>query len=96
MFTLCRYDSFVIYNFVSLCMALAGGPGAIVSQSENVVVRRCCLPPQQVDGNFLRRQGHPLLGVGEGAGDHTFLTRNGPQGDLEPECDAATSPLSSS
>ncbi|GAX76925.1 hypothetical protein CEUSTIGMA_g4372.t1 [Chlamydomonas eustigma] len=49
------YDSFVIYNFVALCINLAGGPGAIVSQSENVLVRRCCLPPQQVDGSFLRR-----------------------------------------
>ena len=35
----------------------AGGPGAIVSQSENVTVRYCCLPPQQVDGAFLRRCG---------------------------------------
>ncbi len=52
---MCSYDSFVIYNFVALCIALAGGPGAIVSQSENVVVRHCCLPPQQVDGHFLRR-----------------------------------------
>lgn len=49
------YDAFVIYNFVALCMALAGGPGAIVSQSEHVVVNHCCLPPQAVDGAFLRR-----------------------------------------
>ncbi|KAG1653216.1 hypothetical protein FOA52_011345 [Chlamydomonas sp. UWO 241] len=36
-------------------MSLAGGPGAIVSQSEHVRVRYCCFPAQEVDGVFLRR-----------------------------------------
>ena len=58
------YESWVIYNFLSLCLAYLGGPGAVVVNSEGVVVLPswltctvCVLPKGGVPVNatFLRR-----------------------------------------
>ncbi len=51
----------MIYNFMSLCMAYVGGPGAVVVKSEGKsidpswVLCTCCWPPIPVDGFFLRK-----------------------------------------
>ena len=50
-----------IYNFMSLCMAYIGGPGAVVVKCEGKVLQpswvlmTCCMKPIPVDGFFLRR-----------------------------------------
>lgn len=55
------YEAYVIYNFLSLCYAYVGGPGAIVQQCDGVIVPpayrfcTCCLPVMEVDGTMLRR-----------------------------------------
>eukprot|EP00798_Chlamydomonas_sp_ICE-L_P028107 gene28107-31215_t len=52
---------FMIYNFMSLCMAYVGGPGAVVVQSEGKVIEpswllcTCCWAPIPINGFFLRR-----------------------------------------
>mmetsp|Transcript_18411 Transcript_18411/g.46560 ORF Transcript_18411/g.46560 Transcript_18411/m.46560 type:complete len:746 (-) Transcript_18411:337-2574(-) len=54
------YEAWVIYNFMSLCFAYVGGPGAVVIQSEGKIIKKswllcnCCLKPMPVDGFFLR------------------------------------------
>jgi hypothetical protein len=51
----------VIYNFLALCMAYVGGPGAVVIKADGAIIEpswgwgTCCLPPMAVDGFFLRR-----------------------------------------
>ncbi|XP_020101712.1 transmembrane protein 184B-like [Ananas comosus] len=55
------YDAWVIYNFLSLCLAWVGGPGAVVlSLSGRVlkpswVLMTCCFPAFPLDGRFIRR-----------------------------------------
>lgn len=55
------YEAWVIYNFMALCLAYVGGPGAVVTKAEGHIVKpswtwgTCCLPPMAVDGFFLRR-----------------------------------------
>eukprot|EP01025_Chloroclados_australasicus_P035039 TRINITY_DN3576_c0_g1_i1.p1 TRINITY_DN3576_c0_g1~~TRINITY_DN3576_c0_g1_i1.p1 ORF type:complete len:435 (+),score=23.09 TRINITY_DN3576_c0_g1_i1:308-1612(+) len=55
------YEAWVLYNFLSLCIEYAGGPGEIVGAAEGKVVRpnlitcTCCLPPLDVTGFFIRR-----------------------------------------
>eukprot|EP00898_Chlorokybus_atmophyticus_P000981 jgi/Chlat1/1884/Chrsp145S02204 len=63
------YEAWVIYNFLSLCLAYCGGPGAVVVSLEGQVLKpswwwgTCCLPPLQLDGHFLRhvKQGALLF-----------------------------------
>ncbi|KAJ9523820.1 hypothetical protein QJQ45_020008 [Haematococcus lacustris] len=55
------YEAWVIYNFMSLCMAYVGGPGAVVVKSDGKVIApswvlcTCCMAPIPVDGFFLRK-----------------------------------------
>lgn len=55
------YEAWVIYNFMCLCMAYIGGPGAVVVKCDGHVIQpswilcTCCCKPMPVDGFFLRR-----------------------------------------
>lgn len=55
------YEAWVIYNFLSLCLAWVGGPGAVVLSLSGRVLKpnwclmTCCFPPMPLDGRFLRR-----------------------------------------
>eukprot|EP00232_Nephroselmis_pyriformis_P031295 CAMPEP_0182855026 /NCGR_PEP_ID=MMETSP0034_2-20130328/1600_1 /TAXON_ID=156128 /ORGANISM="Nephroselmis pyriformis, Strain CCMP717" /LENGTH=348 /DNA_ID=CAMNT_0024985927 /DNA_START=92 /DNA_END=1135 /DNA_ORIENTATION=+ len=55
------YESWVIYNFLSLCFAYVGGPGAVVVHMNGQSIRpswmwgTCCFPPIPVDGVLMRR-----------------------------------------
>ncbi|KAE9611888.1 hypothetical protein Lal_00048921 [Lupinus albus] len=55
------YEAWVIYNFLSLCLAWVGGPGAVVLSLNGRVMKpswflmTCCLPPIPLDGRFIRR-----------------------------------------
>ncbi|XP_048439424.1 transmembrane protein 184A [Pyrus x bretschneideri] len=55
------YEAWVIYNFLSLCLAWVGGPGSVVLSlsgrvlKPSVVLMTCCLPPIPLDGRFIRR-----------------------------------------
>ncbi|KAK8573606.1 hypothetical protein V6N13_009695 [Hibiscus sabdariffa] len=55
------YEAWVIYNFLSLCLAWVGGPGAVVLSLTGRVLKpswflmTCCLPPIPLDGCFIRR-----------------------------------------
>ncbi|WCJ26806.1 hypothetical protein M5689_008596 [Euphorbia peplus] len=55
------YEAWVIYNFLSLCLAWVGGPGAVVLSLTGRVLKpsmymmTCCLPPMPLDGRFIRR-----------------------------------------
>lgn len=50
------YEAWVIYNFLSLCLAWVGGPGAVVLSLSGRVLRpswylmTCCFPPIPLDG----------------------------------------------
>jgi hypothetical protein len=50
----------VIYNFMALCLAYVGGPGAVEVKMHNVVLMpswaagTCCLPQLPVNGRFVR------------------------------------------
>jgi hypothetical protein len=50
----------VIYNFMSLCLAYVGGPGAVEVKMHGFVLLpswaagTCCLPPLPVNGRFVR------------------------------------------
>ena len=72
------YEAFVIYTFLALCLSYVGGPGAVEIKMNGFQIQpnlwhcTCCLPPQTVDGLFVRRckQGAlqfvllmPILGV---------------------------------
>ena len=54
------YEAWVIYNFMSLCLAYVGGPGAVEIKMAGVVLLpswvagTCCLPPMPVNGRFIR------------------------------------------
>ena len=51
----------MIYNFMALCMAYVGGPGAVVVHCEGHLIQpswmlcNCCMKPMPVDGFFLRK-----------------------------------------
>ncbi|KAH0900000.1 hypothetical protein HID58_049568 [Brassica napus] len=55
------YEAWVIYNFLSLCLAWVGGPGAVVlslsgrSLQPSWCLMTCCFPPLTLDGRFIRR-----------------------------------------
>ncbi|KAL7235548.1 hypothetical protein ACSBR1_018945 [Camellia fascicularis] len=55
------YEAWVIYNFLSLCLAWVGGPGAVVLSLSGRVLKpnwclmTCCFPPIALDGRFIRR-----------------------------------------
>ncbi|KAH9320119.1 hypothetical protein KI387_021888, partial [Taxus chinensis] len=55
------YEAWVIYNFLSLCLAWVGGPGSVVTSLSGRVLKpswylmTCCLPPIPLDGRFIRR-----------------------------------------
>ncbi|KAI7745446.1 hypothetical protein M8C21_000291 [Ambrosia artemisiifolia] len=55
------YEAWVIYNFLSLCLAWVGGPGAVVLSLSGRVLKSnwclmtCCFPPIPLDGRFIRR-----------------------------------------
>ncbi|KAK7278091.1 hypothetical protein RJT34_23116 [Clitoria ternatea] len=55
------YEAWVIYNFLSLCLAWVGGPGAVVLSLTGRVLKpswflmTCCLPPVALDGRFIRK-----------------------------------------
>ncbi|KAI7836252.1 hypothetical protein COHA_009842 [Chlorella ohadii] len=54
------YEAWVIYNFMSLCLAYVGGPGAVEVKMHGFVLLpswaagTCCLPPLPVNGRFVR------------------------------------------
>ncbi|EFJ08514.1 hypothetical protein SELMODRAFT_44885, partial [Selaginella moellendorffii] len=55
------YEAFVIYNFLSLCLAWVGGPGVAVQNLSGRVLKpsiqlmTCCFAPIPLDGRFIRR-----------------------------------------
>lgn len=55
------YEAWVIYNFLSLCLAWVGGPGVVVTSLSGQSIKpswflmTCCLPPMPLDGRFIRR-----------------------------------------
>ncbi|KAK2418943.1 hypothetical protein P8452_63021 [Trifolium repens] len=55
------YEAWVIYNFLSLCLAWVGGPGSVVISlsgrvlKPSVYLMTCCLPPIPLDGRFIRK-----------------------------------------
>ncbi|BBN02809.1 organic solute transporter subunit alpha [Marchantia polymorpha subsp. ruderalis] len=55
------YEAWVIYNFMSLCLAWVGGPGAVVTSLAGRFLKpswhlmTCCLPAIPLDGRFIRR-----------------------------------------
>lgn len=52
----CRYEAWVIYNFLSLCLAWVGGPGAVVLSLSGKVLKQnwclmtCCFSSIPLDG----------------------------------------------
>lgn len=54
------YEAWVIYNFMSLCLAYVGGPGAVEVKMHGFVLLpswaagTCCMPPLPVNGRFVR------------------------------------------
>ena len=54
------YEAWVIYNFMALCLAYVGGPGAVEVKMHGFVLLpswaagTCCLPPLPVNGRFVR------------------------------------------
>lgn len=56
----CSYEAWVIYNFMSLCLAYVGGPGAVEVKMHGFVLLpscaagTCCMPPLPVNGRFVR------------------------------------------
>nr|XP_016496137.1 PREDICTED: transmembrane protein 184A-like isoform X2 [Nicotiana tabacum] len=54
------YEAWVIYNFLSLCLAWVGGPGAVVLNLSGRVIKpnwylmTCCFPPIPLDGDLLQ------------------------------------------
>ncbi|EEH59064.1 uncharacterized protein MICPUCDRAFT_15117, partial [Micromonas pusilla CCMP1545] len=54
------YESWVVYNFLSLCLAYVGGPGNVVNRlgGKEIVPSwwhaTCCLPRMHVDGPYIR------------------------------------------
>ncbi|XP_078444609.1 uncharacterized protein LOC144713792 [Wolffia australiana] len=55
------YEAWVIYNFLSLCLAWVGGPGAVVISLNGQVLKpswclmTCCFPAIPLDGRFIRK-----------------------------------------
>lgn len=53
----CSYEAWVIYNFLSLCLAWVGGPGAVVVSLHGRVLEpswhlmTCCCGPIPLDGS---------------------------------------------
>ena len=54
------YEAWVIYNFMSLCLAYVGGPGSVETKMAGYVLLpswtafTCCLPPMPVNGQFVK------------------------------------------
>jgi len=57
---LCSYEAWIIYNFMSLCLAYVGGAGAVEVKMNGFILMpswaatTCCLPPLPVNGQFIR------------------------------------------
>ncbi|XP_057961137.1 uncharacterized protein LOC131153104 [Malania oleifera] len=55
------YEAWVIYNFLSLCLAWVGGPGAVVLSLSGRTLKpswclmTCCFAAMPLDGRFIRR-----------------------------------------
>eukprot|EP00262_Sarcandra_glabra_P021072 TRINITY_DN8682_c0_g1_i1.p1 TRINITY_DN8682_c0_g1~~TRINITY_DN8682_c0_g1_i1.p1 ORF type:complete len:430 (+),score=45.57 TRINITY_DN8682_c0_g1_i1:341-1630(+) len=55
------YEAWVIYNFLSLCLAWVGGPGSVVLSLSGRLLKpscylmTCCFPAIPLDGRFIRR-----------------------------------------
>ncbi|XP_061945169.1 uncharacterized protein LOC133669148 [Populus nigra] len=55
------YEAWVIYNFLSLCLAWVGGPGAVILSLSGRVMKpswclmTCCFPHMPLDDRFIRR-----------------------------------------
>ena len=62
----------MIYNFMSLCLAYVGGPGAGAIKMAGFVLLpswtacTCCMPPMPVNGRFVRLTKQMALQVGSG------------------------------
>jgi hypothetical protein len=60
------YEAWVIYNFLSLCLAWVGGPGSVVisltgrSLKPSWHLMTCCIPPLPLDGLVCRINLHSL------------------------------------
>jgi len=54
------YESWVVYNFLSLCLAYVGGPGNVINRmagkeiAPSWLAMTCCLPHLPVDGAYIR------------------------------------------
>jgi hypothetical protein len=54
------YESWVIYNFLALCLAYVGGAGNVANRADGREVEpswltgTCCLPPLPVDGAYVK------------------------------------------
>ena len=54
------YESWVVYNFLSLCLAYVGGPGNVINRmagkevAPSWLAMTCCLPSLPVDGAYIR------------------------------------------
>lgn len=54
------YESWVVYNFLSLCLAYVGGPGNVINRmagkevAPSWLAMTCCLPSLPVDGVYIR------------------------------------------
>jgi len=54
------YESWVIYNFLALCLAYVGGAGNVANRADgrevmpSFLTGTCCLPPLPVDGNYIK------------------------------------------
>eukprot|EP00803_Ostreobium_quekettii_P004247 evm.model.scf_428.9 EVM.evm.TU.scf_428.9 scf_428:72365-78738(+) len=61
------YEAWILYNFLCLCLAYLGGPGAVVVKSEGKILEpswkwtTCCLPPMPVNGQFIRHTKQGVL-----------------------------------
>lgn len=55
------YEAWVIYNFLSLCLAWVGGPGEVVTSLQGKMLQpswhlmTCCFQAIPLDGRFIRR-----------------------------------------
>ena len=74
----------MIYTFLSLCLGYVGGPGEVEVKMNGFMLQpslwhcSCCIPPQRVDGLFVRRckqVGCSLLLLCLQS-EHKYITRN--------------------
>ena len=62
----CSYEAFVIYNFLSLCLAYVGGPGSVEVKMNGYILApswkytTCCLPPIPVRARLRSSRDQPF------------------------------------